>query len=77
MPSQISIHAAKKLQDKIDSATCPLAVFASYGTWSATKVSTRSFDDQVRLKPHTLMGVYDVNARLEDIASDFDSAGIK
>lgn len=77
MPNNISLNAAKKLQDKMESTSVPLAVFAQYGSWHSTKVTTQSFQDQVRLRGHTLMGVYDINARLEDIASDFEHAGVK
>lgn len=77
MPNQISIQAAKKLMDKIESANVPLAVFASYGSWSATKVTTKSFTDQLRLRPKNLVGVYDINCTLDAVAGDMEEAGIK
>ncbi len=77
MPNQISITAAKKLQDKLEGVSVPLAVFSSYGSWSSTKVTTQSFKDQLRLRPHTFVGVYTVDAKLEDIAEDFEAVGVK
>ena len=63
--------------DKIESADVPLAVFASYGSWHATKVTTQSFKDQLRLRPNNFIGVFDVYCKLEDLAEDLEAAGIK
>lgn len=73
----ITRQAAQRLIDRITSADEPLAVFAAYGSWTVTRPSTQSFQDKCRLKPHTLMGVYDVNSLLEDIEQDFALMGIK
>ena len=70
MPNQITLQAAKKLMDKIDNANVPLAVFAAYGSWTATKITTQSFKDQLRLRPNTFVGVYDICCKLEDVAAD-------
>ena len=75
--NQISLQAAQKLLNKLEGVSCPLAVFSLYGSWTATKVTTKSFLDQCRLTPERLVGVYDINARVEDIASDFDAVGIR
>ncbi len=77
MYNNITRQAAQKLIDRIASADEPLAVFASYGSWTVTRPSTQSFQDKCRLKPHTLMGVYDVNSLLEDIEADFHLMNIK
>lgn len=75
--NQITLAAAKKLQNKLEGALVPLAVFAAYGSWSATKVTTQSFKDQLRLRPNTFVGVYTIDAKLEDIAEDLEAVGIK
>ncbi len=77
MPNQITLSAAKKLMEKIESSNVPMAVFASYGSWSATRVTTQSFKDQLRLRPKTFVGVYDVYCKLDDLAEDLEEAGIK
>lgn len=77
MPNQITLSAAKKLQDKLEGVSVPLAVFSSLGSWSSTKVTTQSFKNQLRLRPDTFVGVYTVDAKLEDIAADLESVGVK
>ena len=77
MINAISKEAAHKLQNKILSANVPLAVFVLYGSWSATKVSTASFADQCRRTPERLMGVYTLDASLQEMAEDFAEAGVK
>ena len=77
MHNQITLQAAKKLLDKIESSPVPMAVFASYGSWSATKVTTQSFKDQLRLRPNNFVGVFDVYCKLEDLADDLAAVGIK
>jgi hypothetical protein len=71
------MEAARKLESKILSASAPLAVFALYGSWTATRVTTDSFKTQCRLTPDRLVGVYDINASVSDIADDFAEAGIR
>lgn len=73
----ITIEAAKKLESKLFSFPSPLAVFVSYGGWSATKVTTDSFKNQVRLNPEMLMGVYTADASLDQLMDDFSVAGVK
>ena len=77
MINAISKEAAHKLQNKILSANVPLAVFVLYGSWSATKVTTASFADQCRRTPERLMGVYTIDAGLQELAEDFAAAGVK
>jgi hypothetical protein len=77
MTNAITRQAAQKLIDRVASVDEPLAVFAAYGSWTVTRLSTQSFQDKCRLKPHTLMGVYDVNSLLQDIENDFELMGIR
>jgi len=75
--SEITIQAAKKLESKILSSTVPLAVFVSYGGWSCTRVTTESFNNQLRLKPDNFMGVYTADASLDQLMDDFQTAGVR
>jgi len=75
--NQISLQAARKLLNKLEGVSCPLAVFSLYGSWTSTKVTTRSFLDQCRLTPERLVGVYTIDAKVEDIAADFFEAGVR
>ena len=72
-----SLEAARVLLHKLEGAKCPLAVFTLYGTWTTSKVTSKSFLERCRLTPERLVGVYDINARVEDIAQDFQEVGIK
>ncbi len=73
----ITRQAAQKLIDRLASADEPLAVFTAHGSWTVTRPSTQSFADKCRLRPNTLMGVYDANSLLQDIEQDFALMGIK
>lgn len=77
MINAISKEAANKLQNKILGAKVPLAVFVLYGSWTATKVTTASFVEQCRRTPERLMGVYTIDAGLQELAEDFAEAGVK
>ena len=77
MINAISKEAANKLQNKIMSAKVPLAVFVLYGSWTATKITTASFVEQCRRTPERLMGVYTIEAGLQELAEDFYEAGVR
>ena len=73
----ITKEAARVLFNKVENSNAPIAVFAANGGWSATKVSSQHFARQVQSTPELLMGLYDVNSRLEWIEDDFAACGIK
>ena len=77
MINAISKEAANKLQNKILGAKVPLAVFVLHGSWTATKVTTASFAEQCRRTPERLMGVYTIDAGLQELAEDFAEAGVR
>ena len=73
----ITKEAARVLFNKVESSTTPIAVFAANGGWNCTKVSSQHFARQIQRTPELLMGLYDVNSRLEWIEDDFAAAGIR
>ena len=73
----ITLEAAHKLESKLLATDVPLAVFALYGSWQVTKTNTKNYEELCRKTPERLVGVYTATARLEDIADDFSTAGIK
>ena len=73
----ITLEAARVLFNKVEAAKGPIAVFAANGGWNATKVSSQHFARQMQRTPELLMGLYDVNSRLEWIEDDFAAAGIR
>jgi hypothetical protein len=78
MTNTISLQAAQTLERKLMSSAVPLAVFVTYGgSWVATKVTTALFKTQLEKTPHSLMGVYTLDASVSSIAEDFESAGVR
>ena len=73
----ITKEAARVLFNKVENSNAPIAVFAANGGWNATKVSSQNFARQIQRTPELLMGLYDVNSRLEWIEDDFAACGIK
>jgi hypothetical protein len=78
MTNAISREAAQTLERKLMSSAVPLAVFVTYGgSWVATKVTTALFKTQLEKTPHSLMGVYTLDASVSDIETDFYHSGVK
>lgn len=75
--NEITRQAAKSLESKLLSSVQPLAVFVTYGGWSATKVTTDTFKNQIRLNPEKLMGVYTADVGIDQLMDDFSTAGVK
>lgn len=75
--NSITMEAARKLESKLIASDIPLAVFVLYGSWQVTKTNTKNYAELCRKTPERLVGVYTIDARLMDIAEDFDSVGIK
>ena len=73
----ITLEAARVLFNKVEAAKGPIAVFASNGSWQASKVSSQNFARQIQRTPELFVGLYDVNSRLEWIADDLYEAGIR
>ena len=73
----ITLEAAHKLESKLLACDVPLAVFFDFGSWQVTKTNTKSFQELLRKTPDRLVGVYTAAVKLEDIAEDFLSVGIK
>jgi len=73
----ITKEAARVLFNKVENSSAPIAVFASNGSWQASKVSSQNFARQIQRTPELLIGLYDVNSRLEWIEDDLYEAGIK
>ena len=73
----ITLEAARVLFNKVEAAKGPIAVFAANGGWNATKVSSQNFARQIQRTPELLVGIFDINSRLEWIADDLEAAGIK
>lgn len=73
----ITLEAARVLFNKVESAKGPIAVFASNGSWNASKVSSQHFARQIQRTPELFIGLYDINSRLEWIADDLFEAGIR
>ena len=77
MHNVITREAAAKLRQRLDSTGCPLAVFAANGSFNATKVTTELCAKALKSQPEKLIGIYDLNARLEWLQDDLAAAGIK
>lgn len=73
----ITKEAARVLFNKVENSSAPIAVFAANGSWQASKVSSQNFARQIQRTPELLIGLYDVNSRLEWIEDDLFEAGIK
>ena len=73
----ITLEAARVLFNKVEAAKGPIAVFASNGSWNASKVSSQHFARQIQRTPELLIGIFDINSRLEWIADDLFEAGIR
>ena len=73
----ITLEAARVLFNKVEAAKGPIAVFAANGGWNATKVSSQNFARQIQRTPHLLVGIYDLESRIDWIADDLAIHGIK
>lgn len=77
MHNQITKQAAQLFLDKLEMSPVPMGLFAQHGSWSATRVTTDSFQRQVRLHPETFRGVFDVNVSIEALQDELAAAGVK
>ncbi len=73
----MTLEAARVLFNKVEAAKGPIAVFAANGGWNATKVISQNFARQILRTPELLVGIFDINSRLEWIADDLYEAGIR
>lgn len=73
----ISKAAADRLQSRILNTDAPVAVFVSGGSWIATVTNTTSYKEKLRKTPDRLMGIYTLDADVNDIADDFYHFGVR
>ena len=77
MHNAITKQAAQKVISKID-VMGEIALFkAGHASWEVTRTNTDSFKNKLRLRPDNFMGIYNLDARLEDIMDDLFLIGIK
>lgn len=75
--NEITKQAAQKVISKIDTIG-EIALFrVGHASWQATRTSSQLFKDTLRKRPDNLIGVYDLNARLEDIMDDLFLIGVR
>lgn len=72
----ITKQAALAIFHKVENSSIPIAIFAEHGSWQATKVNTTNFARLVQREPEKLIGIFDINTRLEWIEDDLAEAGI-
>ena len=75
----ITKSAAVKLLAKIEASAVPIAVFASSGSWKATKTNSELFLDCMskRHMRSQLMGIYTSEVLLKDLEDDLSLMGVK
>ena len=73
----ITKEAAKVIFNKVENSSVPIAIFAQYGSWTATKVNSQNFARQVERTPELLVSIYDINTRLDWLEDDLAEAGIR
>ncbi len=73
----ITKEAAKTIFHKVESSSVPIAIFAQYGSWTATKVNSQNFARQVQRTPELMVGIFDINTRLDWLEDDLAAAGIR
>jgi hypothetical protein len=75
--NRITQDAARKVMSKIDQMG-EIALFrVGHASWEATRTSTKSYLDKLRLRPENFLGVFDINAKIEDIMDDLFDIGVK
>ena len=75
--NEITKQAAQSVISKIDSMG-EIALFkVGHMSWQATRTRSQTFKEKLASRPETFLGVYDVNARLEDIMDDLYLIGVK
>jgi hypothetical protein len=70
-------HEATRIMQRIDSSSCPVAVFVKRGAWRATKTSSNLYDEAMRKFQNELVGIYDKSAQIEWIQYDLFHAGVR
>ena len=77
MHNAIARAAADRLQSRMLATDAPVAVFVSNGSWIATVTNTTSYKEHCRKTPDRLMGIYTMDADINDVADDFYYCNIR
>ena len=77
MHNAIARAAADRLQSRMLNTDAPVAVFVSCGSWIATVTNTTSYKEHCRKTPDRLMGIYTLDANINDVADDFYHSGVR
>jgi hypothetical protein len=76
--THITQQEARRVMNKIDSASGPVALFANgCGSYTTVRVKTDSFNSRLNKYPATLVGVFDINATVSLLEDELAAVNVK